>query len=274
MAKDYQSLLDYAKEPMSPEMQQLTGQQPGGGGQGLLDVLSAIGSGLGAVGKTIGSGLLQTLQALPEVAAYRQAALGQPEALKILKGQPAIQDFRNALKESSLKPEYQKTLSTIASFNPNAAAEAYRSLVIAQETEARTQKAQEAITGRQREALSRREATAEKTLARKEQTKAQAEPGNLLRTAIDLKILDPNDPEFSSKALGYLRDRGISLPSNPEAQDKFMEQLLKSPRLPKTPEFADQIKAFFGFGTPQKQAQPAQAPTGVRKFNPATGQLE
>lgn len=281
MAKDYQSLLDYAQAPVSPETQQLTGQQTGGGGQGLLDVLSAIGSGLGTVGGAIGSGLLQTLQALPEVAAYRQAALGNAEPLRLMQTQrqqaPAIQDFKNALKESSLKPEYQKALSTIASFSPNAAAEAYRSFVIAQETGARTEKTQEAITGRQKEALTQREALTEKRQLRKEQLKTEAEPGNLLRAAIDLKILNPEDPDFATKALGYLTDRGIRLPANPEAQDKFIKQLLKSPRLPQTPDFIEQVKAFFGFSAPQAQVQPTQptqAPTGVRKFNPATGQLE
>jgi len=321
MARDYQSLLDFANAPVSPETQALTGQQPTPqpqpqeSGSGLLDVLSAIGSGLGTVGGALGTGLLETLSRLPEVAAYRQAALGNAEPLKLIQEQkqqkqameslqgadfgeltpqiqqalkvggpkaaqkialqaPAFRSIQDMLKDSSLTPEYKKAIANAALIDPEKALDLYGRVVSLKETEARIRGTQEAVTGRQREALSRREAAAEKTVARKEQTKAQAEPGNLLRAAIDLKILDPADPEFSSKALGYLRDKGISLPSNPEAQDKFMEQLLKSPRLPKTPDFADRIKAFFGFGVSKAAPVPTQAPTGVRKFNPATGQLE
>lgn len=112
MAKDYQNLLDYAaslQQPAQPQQQMplaselpgpqpATGPQTGGGAQGLLDVLGSIGSG-------IGTGLLGVLQAIPEVAAYRQAALGQPEALQMLQEQRRQQNLLNQLNFMVQQPE-------------------------------------------------------------------------------------------------------------------------------------------------------------------------
>lgn len=324
MARDFQSLLDLASQPPSEEVQALTGMQQSpapqaeaGGGSGLLDVLSAIGSGLGSVGGALGSGLLQTLQALPEVAAYRQAALGNPEPLKLIQEQrqekqameslsqqdfgeltpqiqqalkvggpkaakkialqaPSFKAIQDLLKDSSLQPEYKKAIMNAALIDPEKALTGYFSLVGLKETEARMRATQEAVSGRAEKAATKREAAAAQKETAKEQRKAASEPGNVLRAAIDLKILDPNDPDFAEKAAGYLRDKGIRLPSDPKAQDAFMEKLLKSPRLPQTPGFADRLRSFFGFGATQAQSaqQPQTQATGVRKFNPATGQLE
>lgn len=316
MARDYQSLLDLANAPASEEVQALTGMQQaptpqpqGGGGPGLLDVLGAIGSGLGTVGGAIGSGLLQTLNALPEIAAYRQAALGNPEPLKLIQEQrqekqameslskadfgeltpqiqqalkvggpkaakkialqvPAFKNIQELLKDSTLSPEYRKAVMNAALVDPEKALDLYGRLVSLKETETRMRSTQEAISGRTEKAAAKREAAAAQKETLKEQRKAASEPGNVLRTAIDLKILDPNDPDFAEKAAGYLRDKGIKLPADPKAQDAFMEKLLKSPRLPQTPGFADRLRSFFGFGATQAQTtQPAQQGFSIKRID-------
>lgn len=307
MAKDYQSLLDYAQAPVSPETQQLTGQQTGGGGQGLLDVLSAIGSGLGTVGGALGSGLLQTLQALPEVAAYRQAALGQPEALKTLQEEkkqtklagsltgylskpeystfapeigvaiesgdkrqmaklalelPKRKKFLDTIQTAPVTDEQKEVLKGLASYDPDVAASALKEMVRVTNLESSKERLQ----------LLKQRGQAEqkaKDLAAKEQRL----PENIVLNAFSSNQLDPADPKLEERIAGLLEGQKI-----PVKKDT-VKNLMASPSIQKLiPEGQlDAILRRLGIkrATPKTTTQqPAQTPAGVRKFNPATGQLE
>lgn len=278
-------------------MQQAVPTQPSAGGGGLLDILGGLASGIGEIAAyrqaALGNpaplqmmqeqrqqeNLLKSLQQMSQGEAYGELApaiqsalqIGGPKAAqKIALQAPAFKSVQEMLKNSTLDPEYKTAIQNAALVDPSRALDLYGRAVSLKETASRIKSTQEATSARQA-----------KGLETKQQIKTQGEPGNLLRTAIDLGQIDPNSDTFAEDALGYLRDRGVKVPTSTDGQDAFMKQLLKSPRLPKQPDFITKLKTTLGFGQPAKApTTPAQPVTkaavkqGVRKFNPATGQLE
>lgn len=313
MARDYKSLLDLATAPVSEEMAALTGMQPaqpvsqpqqmmldselpgpqpmqqqqGGGGQGLLDVLGAIGSG-------VGTGLLGVLQAIPEVAAYRQAALGNAEPLKMMQEQkqqkqltqqleqmassgefgefgskiqtalktggpkaaqkvaaqiPAFKSISDLVKKSNLSTSEKEAVLNAGLVDPNRALDLYRSLAIIEKQQVGRQAVESAKEQRE---LRREERKIQKAEAKL--------PGAILASEIEKGTVDLTD---IPSVLGLLQAKGVKIPGSPAEQQLWVKNLLANPNLKKYVKVEEKpglIQSMLNFfkGTSQPAAQPAQ----------------
>lgn len=321
MAKDYQNLLDYAASlqqsaqpqqqmPLDSELpgpQPATGPQTGGGAQGLLDVLGAIGSGLGTVGGTLGTGLLQTLQALPEIAAYRQAALGNPEPLKLMQEQRRQQNLLNQLNSMVQQPEvapYKEAVQQRLKLGDIEGAQKlvtdlprqtkFQEMIMSSPSLTDEQKAgiisqgqinlSEAlgqynrILGEQRKELSlqRLKSADEERQAKRlaEQELKAKNPLNILSTAVEEGVL--NKDSTQEEITGVLLSRQARLPANDTQRKTQIKQLLESPQLKTL--FPNANLSWWEkiFGTSEKAAATttptAQPATKTIRLRSASGQ--
>lgn len=271
-----------------PGPQMASGPQTGGGAQGLLDVLGALGSGIGKV-----------LQTVPEIAAYRQAALGNPEQLKMLQEQRRQQNLLNQLQTMSqqemsgpfgetlkrqlqfgdvtgaqktlsnlpkykelqtalqnpklgLAPETQYAISSLTAINPELGAKALQQNLY--QTEVGKRRAQELEkTFQQRTALE------EKKMARLE----KKIPGNILANALENQSVAPDD---IAGMVGLLQGAGVKLPANENEAKLFVSRILSSPQVKKfipakeEKSFTKKVLDFFSGNKSEPAAAPAQAP--------------
>lgn len=292
-------------ESEMPGFQAPQPQSQGGGGSGLLDVLGKIGSAIGqgalyaSAGLQAGQGnpqllslvlaqqaqeeqqqrqqnLLGQLQTFAEQAdpdvkdlIQNQLKFGQPDAaLKTAANASTFTQFKRGLETSRLSPELRKTLSNIYLTNPGKAVDALRSLEIVES---------QMGAARQKEEL-QRERSESKTIVR------------LMQEGFRKGFLNAGDPNFADQALAYLQGYGKKL--TPEDIKTMMvnpELAAEFKNMPVGGWQALANKAFELIGlsqkpkTPQQPQAPApapaapaapQQPSGVRRFNPATGRLE
>lgn len=288
---------DFKLESELPGPQPVTGPQTGGGAQGLLDVLGAIGSGLGSVGGAIGSGLLQTLQALPEVAAYRQAALGQPEALRMLQEQRQQQQqvqqlqqmatggefgeyggrIQDALKTGGVKAA-QKVAAQIPAFKSisdlvkksnlsSSDREAILSAGLVDPNRAldlyRSLSIIEKQTAKQQAVESAKE---QRELRREERQVARVEkrlPGNILASEFEKGALSPTDVPA---IIGALQAKGVRIPGTAGEQQIWVRNLLATPALKayiKTEEKPGIVQSMLDFFKGKQAPAPVVAPAAT-----------
>lgn len=258
MAKDYQSILDYANSLQAPSdnimfESELPGPQPsqapqtGGGSQGLLDVLSALGSG-------VGTGLLGVLQALPEVAAYRQAALGNVEPLQQIQKQKQQKKFLEQVKTPTFDP-YRDQLQQLIEVGDIAGAQklaseipqrtAFEKTVLANPNLSDDQKTTIISQGRlnisegfkalneelrsQKQEQIRIRAEQRKETRQKEEEQRKRNPLNILTEAVDDGVLGSDSTQ--EEITGVLLSRQAKLPANAKQRETQIKQLLESPQL-------------------------------------------
>lgn len=256
------------------------------------------------------SGLSTGIQ---EVAAFRQAALGNPAPVQMMQEQKRQQNLLNQLQSMSqqemqgpygqtlqrqlqfgdlegaqktlinlpkykqaqdvlknpklgLSPEELDSLNVFASVDPEGAIKLGQRLV-----------AESKVTKRQIEVNKAQEA---RTMAREERAAQRAESktaGAVITAAINAGELTPDNAEEVLPSL--LRRKGVRLPATESEREAFIKDLLVDPTLKLAPKSTwDKIKSKIGgvFGSAPKTpaTEKSKSVVGVRKFNPATGQLE
>lgn len=310
MAKDYQNLLDYAASlqqsaqpqqqmPLDSELpgpQLAPGPQTGGGAQGLLDVLGSIGSG-------IGTGLLGVLQAIPEVAAYRQAALGQPEALKAIQEERKQTKLAGSLTDYLNKPEFSQFAPEISAVVQSGDKRQMAKLAIELP---RRKKFQESInaapitseqkdfvrslasydlesadkTLREMTRVTGLESSKERLQTLKQQSKVESDlaklkqkeaalPENVVLAAIESGQLDPNDPKLDERIAGLLEGRKIAVKKD------TVKNIIANPKIQRlVPDQNILTQLFNKLGIrskPVAMAAPAAAPAQPKM--PAVGEV-
>jgi len=289
-------------ESEMPGFQAPQPQSQGGGGSGLLDVLGKIGSAIGqgalyaSAGLQAGQGnpqllslvlaqraqeeqqqrqqnLLGQLQTFAEQAdpdvkdlIQNQLKFGQPEAaLKTAANASTFTQFKRGLETSRLSPGLKKTISNTYLTNPGKAADMLRSLEIVES---------QMGAAKQKEEL-QRERSESKTIVR------------LMQEGFRKGFLNAGDPNFADQALAYLQ--GYNKKVTPEDIKVMMVNPELAAEFKNMPvggwqAFANRAFELIGLSqkpkTPQQPQAPApapaapQQPSGVRRFNPATGRLE